>query len=119
MAANRSPFVGREVEVAQLARAAARAKAGAGQIIALVGEPGVGKTRLVHEFIESVADEFEVFETGASPYGGTTVYAPFLPLVARRLGIVAGEATAAEMAAVAAPAVSMSVTHGLHLLPSS
>ncbi|HEY7703818.1 MAG TPA: AAA family ATPase [Acidimicrobiia bacterium] len=97
-AANRSPFVGREVEFAQLARAAARAKVGGGQIVAVVGEPGVGKTRLVHEFVQSLGDEFEVLETGASPYGGTTVYAPFLPLLANRLGVVASEATAADVA---------------------
>ena len=45
-------FVGREAEVAVLRGALDRARAGQGQIVALVGEPGVGKSRVIREFTE-------------------------------------------------------------------
>src|SRR5215813_10743973 len=44
-------FVGRETELAALVQAVERAGAGHGQVVALVGEAGVGKSRLVYEFI--------------------------------------------------------------------
>ena len=39
-----------------LRQALDRAKAGEGQVVAIVGEPGTGKSRLTHEFIHSEAD---------------------------------------------------------------
>ena len=50
-----SPFVGREREQAALQAALDRAVAGDGQVVGLVGEPGVGKSRLAHEFTERCA----------------------------------------------------------------
>ena len=46
-----SPFVGRQPELEALQQALARAGAGQGQVVALLGEPGVGKSRLVYEFL--------------------------------------------------------------------
>src|SRR5262245_14800886 len=46
-------FVGRAVELEQLQRALERAGDGHGQMVALIGEPGVGKSRLFYEFIHS------------------------------------------------------------------
>ena len=46
-------FVGRQTEIDALGHALARAGAGHGQVVALVGEPGVGKSRLVYEFVHS------------------------------------------------------------------
>jgi ATP-dependent Clp protease ATP-binding subunit ClpA len=43
-------FVGRDTELDALNRALARAGEGQGQIAAVVGEPGVGKSRLFYEF---------------------------------------------------------------------
>src|SRR2546425_11083 len=48
-----SPFVGRQPEVEALQQALARAAAGQGQVVALLGAPGVGKSRLVYEFTRS------------------------------------------------------------------
>ena len=48
-----SPFVGRQPELEALQQALARAGAGQGQVVALLGEPGVGKSRLVYEFLHS------------------------------------------------------------------
>jgi class 3 adenylate cyclase len=46
-------FVGRDGELEQLREALARAAAGHGQVVAIVGEPGVGKSRLVWEVTHS------------------------------------------------------------------
>jgi class 3 adenylate cyclase len=47
------PFVGRQTELVALQQALERAVAGHGQVVALVGEAGVGKSRLVYECIHS------------------------------------------------------------------
>ena len=44
-------FVGRTVEIEQLQRALERARDGHGQVVAVIGEPGVGKSRLFFEFV--------------------------------------------------------------------
>jgi class 3 adenylate cyclase len=49
-----SPFRGRERELTALAQAWARARAGRGEAVCLVGEPGIGKSRLAYEFHRSV-----------------------------------------------------------------
>ena len=46
-------FVGRQQELAALQQALERVGAGHGQVVALVGEPGVGKSRTIYEFIHS------------------------------------------------------------------
>jgi len=48
-----SRFVGREAELAQLERALRLALQGRGQVVALAGEPGVGKSRLLLEFVRT------------------------------------------------------------------
>jgi predicted ATPase/class 3 adenylate cyclase len=47
-----SRFVGRDEELAMLERALEHAFAGEGQVIGIIGEAGVGKSRLCHEFSE-------------------------------------------------------------------
>src|SRR5204863_8944521 len=46
-----SRFVGRAAETAQATRALEAARGGRGQVIAVVGEPGVGKSRVCHELV--------------------------------------------------------------------
>src|SRR4029453_7273112 len=50
-ARGRIRFVGREPELMALARARQCAGAGHGQVVAIIGEAGVGKSRLVYEFV--------------------------------------------------------------------
>src|SRR6516162_3367715 len=51
-----TPFVGREEELALLARRWDRAKGGEGQLVLIVGEPGLGKSRLTEEFHARLAE---------------------------------------------------------------
>jgi class 3 adenylate cyclase/tetratricopeptide (TPR) repeat protein len=70
-------FVGRESEVKQLRHAAERAAAGHGQLVAIVGEPGVGKSRLLYEFLHAPSPhEWRILETGCLSYGKNTPHLP-------------------------------------------
>ena len=78
-----SRFVGRDAEMEQIRQAAAQARQGRGQLVAVVGEAGVGKSRLFHEFTRSHhvlgthGDGWRVLEASSVSYGKAT---PFLPL---------------------------------------
>ncbi len=75
-------FVGRESELEQLRQALERARAGHGQVVAVVGEPGVGKSRLYWEFTHSHrAQDWLVLESGSVSYGKATNYLPILELL--------------------------------------
>src|SRR2546426_1102762 len=77
-----SRFVGRQTELAHLARAFDRARAGHGHGVALVGDPGVGKSRLVRELIRSgQTHDGLVLECGAVSYGKATPYLPVIGLL--------------------------------------
>jgi tetratricopeptide (TPR) repeat protein len=75
-------FVGRDTEAQQLAQALERAAAGHGQAVALVGEAGVGKSRLVWEFTRSHRTHgWLVLESGSVSYGKATPYLPVIELL--------------------------------------
>ena len=75
-------FVGRDAELAQLRRALAQAAAGHGQVMAVVGEPGVGKSRLVWELAQSHRTAgWTVLEAGSVSYGKATSYLPVIDLL--------------------------------------
>src|SRR5262249_57447771 len=68
-------FVGRDRELEQLAQALDRAAAGHGQAVAVVGEAGLGKSRLVWEFSRSHRTHgWLVLESGAVSYGKAAPY---------------------------------------------
>jgi len=75
-------FVGREAEIETLSQAQERARAGHGQLVALVGEPGVGKSRLFWEFIHSDrTKKWLLLESGSVSYGKATAYLPVIHLL--------------------------------------
>src|SRR5260370_26099355 len=75
-------FVGRTAEIEQLERVQARAQRGRGQIAAIVGEAGVGKSRLVHELTHSHRfPGWLTLQTAAVSYGKTTSYLPVIDLL--------------------------------------
>jgi len=51
-----TPFVGREDELSTLRNRWQRARDGEGQVVLIVGEAGIGKSRVLHRFRESIAD---------------------------------------------------------------
>ena len=77
-----SPFVGRQPELAALQQALDRAGAGQGQVGALLGEPGVGKSRLVYEFLHSHHTQGWLrLESHSVSYGKATAYLPVCDLL--------------------------------------
>ncbi len=75
-------FVGRETELDQLRSAVERAGAGHGQVVAVVGEPGVGKSRLYWEFTHSHRTQsWLILESGSVSYGKATAYLPVIDLL--------------------------------------
>ena len=76
-----SKFVGRTKEKEALRRAAASAHSGAGQIVAVVAEPGVGKSRLFFEFKAEVQSEWTVLEAFSISHGKGSAYLPIVELL--------------------------------------
>ena len=74
-------FVGRQQELAQLQNALLRVKAGQGQMVGIKGEPGVGKSRLFHEFKLFCQRECVVLEASAVSHGSNTPYLPVIELL--------------------------------------
>jgi tetratricopeptide (TPR) repeat protein len=75
-------FVGRDAELERLRRSLALAHDGRGQLVAVVGEPGVGKSRLVYELTHSHrTQDWLVLETGSVSYGKATSYLPVIGLL--------------------------------------
>ena len=75
-------FVGRDAELEQLRQALERARAGQGQVVALVGEAGVGKSRLVWELTRSHRTHgWLVLEASSVSYGKATTYLPVIDLL--------------------------------------
>ena len=75
-------FVGRENELEVLSQALARAAAGRGQVIAIVGEAGVGKSRLIWEVTHSHRVQgWLVLQAGSVSYGKATSYLPVVDLL--------------------------------------
>jgi len=74
-------FVGRARELEQLREARAQAHAGHGQIVGVVGEPGVGKSRLCHEFKVLAPRDCLVLETFSVSHGKAYPYLPLIDLL--------------------------------------
>jgi class 3 adenylate cyclase/tetratricopeptide (TPR) repeat protein len=77
-------FVGRQQELGALQQALEQASAGHGQVVAVVGEAGVGKSRLVYECVHSYhTPGWLVLESASVSYGKATPYFPVIDLLKR------------------------------------
>jgi adenylate cyclase len=83
-----SRFVGRTGELEVLEENLARAVAGEGAAVGIVAEPGVGKSRLCHEFAERCrARGIQVFECQGQPHGRQIPFMPVLQMLRSYFGI--------------------------------
>jgi predicted ATPase len=81
-------FVGRDAEIELLRHALNRAGEGHGQVVAVMGEPGVGKSRLVWEFTHSHRSQgWLVLEIASVSYGKATTYFSVIELLRSYFGI--------------------------------
>jgi hypothetical protein len=77
-------FVGCDQELAALTRALVQAARRQGQLVALLGEAGVGKSRLVYEFVHTHHTQgWRVLESASVSYGRATPYFPVIDLLKR------------------------------------
>jgi class 3 adenylate cyclase/tetratricopeptide (TPR) repeat protein len=75
-------FVGRDPELEQLRQALERAGTGHGQVVAVVGDPGVGKSRLFWEFTHSHRTQgWLILESSSVSYGKATAFLPLIDLL--------------------------------------
>jgi class 3 adenylate cyclase/tetratricopeptide (TPR) repeat protein len=92
-AVDEGPFVGRESELATARDAIARAADGHGTVLEVVGEPGMGKSRLVHEILRA-GGALTVRRAPSSAYESATPYYPVRTLLRDLFGLADGSADA-------------------------
>src|SRR5215475_1062170 len=87
-----TPIVGRRREIEVFSKLMEQAGSGKGQILAMVGEPGLGKSRLVHEFTRhQLRPGWLVLEGTSVSYGKATPYFPLIEMLRRYFQIADGE----------------------------
>ncbi|MDP9142379.1 MAG: AAA family ATPase, partial [Pseudomonadota bacterium] len=88
LARSGSPFIGREQELNQLLAAMEQVRNGSGQVVAVVGNAGIGKSRLCHEFANSCARAgIDVLRATGVPYASRVPLFPVRQLLRAKLGV--------------------------------
>jgi hypothetical protein len=83
-----SPFVGRRRQLQALQDLLGQVRRGAGQVVGLVGEAGIGKSRLIREFRHGLSRaEAHVLEGRCASYGGGAPYLPICELLRQHCGL--------------------------------
>jgi class 3 adenylate cyclase/tetratricopeptide (TPR) repeat protein len=84
-------FVGRKTELNRLRNAFKRTQSGAGQVVALVGEAGVGKSRLLRQLRAGLSCQDHVYLEGECLHFGSPIaYLPMLGILRSYFGITQG-----------------------------
>ena len=92
-----TPFVARSAELQILRQAAIEARAGSGRMVLISGDPGVGKSRLLHEFLsEFRTDSWTVLRCGAMPFSLNAPYAMLTIMLSSWLGLDERDSIPAE-----------------------
>jgi class 3 adenylate cyclase/tetratricopeptide (TPR) repeat protein len=87
-----TPLVGRERELNLLLNCLTRVKAGRGQVVGIVGEPGIGKSRLLYEFRKALEGEPIIWLEGhCVAHGQNTPYLPLLEILRTNFQIEDGD----------------------------
>ena len=93
-----SPLVGRDRELADMLRAWSNAKAGSGAGMLLVGEAGIGKSRLTRGLIDAVAtDDHDRVSLQCSPHHSDSALWPIVQLLQSEIQFAADDSTAAKL----------------------
>ena len=95
------PFLGRARELAALDAMLTQVKGGQGQVVGIVGEPGMGKSRLLAEWRQDLtAHEVTYLEGHCWSYGSATPYRPILDLLRAHCGITSDDSVGSITAKV-------------------
>jgi serine/threonine protein kinase/tetratricopeptide (TPR) repeat protein len=83
-----TPYSGRAAELEALEARVDLTRHGAGQVVVISGEPGVGKSRLLHELRTLLAStDVRVLQGRCRSYGGVTSYLPFIEALQNALEV--------------------------------
>ncbi|MBR9989219.1 MAG: tetratricopeptide repeat protein, partial [Gemmatimonadetes bacterium] len=124
-------YVGRDAELVRLTDALADARTGRGHALVILGEAGVGKSRLLHEFRAGAGRGVTFMEGRCQSYGSGVAYLPFIDVL--RAAVSAQRRVPGDDAAAVASAISaigseldelvplylhlLALTHPSHVLP--
>jgi len=88
-----TPFVGRGGELGRLLEAFDELKSGdSGKLVVVVGDPGIGKSRLVYEFMRTLAGRnVLMLDGGTAPYGSGAGYRPGAHILRQFFNIAEGD----------------------------
>jgi tetratricopeptide (TPR) repeat protein len=93
-----TPLVGREEELALLRRIWAQAKAGSGRVVLISAEPGIGKSRLIEEFCDSIEGEQHIRSRYfCSPHHQDSTLFPFIGQLERAAGFTSDDTPSARL----------------------
>ena len=101
-----SPIVGRENEIGILREQIGALMSGRGGIISLMGEAGLGKSRLASEILLRAPEDFERLEGRSLSFESSTPFAPFIEIFRRLHGLKQGETNAEAYARVGDPFIA-------------
>jgi tetratricopeptide (TPR) repeat protein len=90
-----TPIAGRNQELAALHHCVENLRAGVGGVLGIVGEAGIGKTRLVHELRGMLGSDVTWLGGRCLSYGATMAYWPVIEALRNYLGVTDGEADVA------------------------
>ncbi len=97
-----SPLVGRAAELASLAAHWEQARNGAGQTVLLIGEPGIGKSRLAHELVTAIVPAgTAIIRYSCAPMQQDAPLHPVIERLARDAGLAADDPPAVRAAQLA------------------
>ena len=92
---SRSPCVGRDTELALLDKCFVRMQQGQGQVVALIGELGIGKSRLLDAFCQRCAASAVTYLQGqCQSYGSAVPYLPLLAMLRTAWGVSEADSVA-------------------------
>ena len=86
-----TPYFGRDHELHALSESFEKAKSGRGQVVFIVGEPGIGKSRLLFEFRRGLGEEATWLEGHCISFGRSIAFYPLIDLLKRNFRIEESE----------------------------
>ncbi|WP_421844077.1 ATP-binding protein [Mycobacterium sp.] len=110
-----TPYAGREKELVSLRAAYSKAKASQGQFVAVRGEAGAGKSRLVAEFLQRVKPDVVVLSGRCQSHGQHAAYLPFTGVLRAAFGIDELDSTTAMQEKVVNGALALGSAFSQHL----
>lgn len=87
-----TPLVGRDREIARLSESVVDLEAGRGHALVIVGDAGLGKTRMLSELRARVGEPATWLDARCASYGADVPYAPFVDVLRTWLGVSEGDA---------------------------